>query len=71
MLLLTTFALQHVFAAAGSAQVLDLLLRRGIDFLDVNHEGKSAAVLARENNHLAMADRLGRMAAIRSRHEDL
>lgn len=60
-----------VAAASGSSDVLNLLLQRGIDFTDVNHESKSAAMLARENGFVDMADRLDRMTDIRRRHEDL
>jgi ankyrin repeat protein len=45
-------------AGAGRDDIADLLLARGADPLLVNDEGKSAATIAEEHGHAALALRL-------------
>lgn len=45
-------------AGAGRDDMVDLLLARGADPALANDEGKTAADVAREHNHAALADRL-------------
>ena len=50
-------------ASSGRVDLLDLLLSRGADPALVTQEGKSAATLAREHGHTALAERLEGMSA--------
>ncbi len=45
-------------AAAGIDELVAMLIARGADPSAVNDEGKTAAAIAREHNHAALADRL-------------
>ena len=46
-------------AAAGRDDIADLLLEKGADPALVSEDGKTAADVAREHGHTALADRLG------------
>ena len=57
-----------VAAAAGNEAIVEWLLARGLSFTGLNHEGKSAAVLAEENGHTEIAGTLERMWEINKWH---
>ena len=57
-----------VAAAAGHEAVVEWLLARGLSFTGLNHEGRSAAMLARANGHAAIAGTLERMWEINKWH---
>lgn len=59
-----------VAAAAGNEAIVEWLLARGLSFTGLNHEGKSAAVLAEENGHTEIAGTLERMWEINKWHAE-
>lgn len=54
-------------ASSERDDMVDLLLARGADPSLVSEDGKSAATIAREHGHTALADRLARLAALAPR----
>jgi ankyrin repeat protein len=52
----------HAAAANGDRELVDLLIARGADRAAINDAGVSAAAIARERGHAALADSLDRRA---------
>jgi ankyrin repeat protein len=52
----------HAAAANGDREMVDLLIARGADRAAINDAGVSAAAIARERGHAALADSLDRRA---------
>jgi ankyrin repeat protein len=52
----------HAAAANGDREMVDLLIARGADRSAINDAGVSAAAIARERGHAALADSLDRRA---------
>ena len=50
----------HAAAANGDREMVDLLIARGADRAAINDAGVSAAAIARERGHAALADTLDR-----------
>jgi ankyrin repeat protein len=50
----------HAAAANGDREMVDLLIARGADRAAINDAGVSAAAIARERGHAALADSLDR-----------